>query len=106
MPGGPQGIDPARQVELGNLDHRVPVKRRDQLGDLARSFNHMTDSVQSMLADVAEKERLGRELELAREIQESLLPDRHLRHGEQHRADYAERIHQGKGPPFLGWLEQ
>lgn len=64
----------ARQVEQGNLDHRVPVKRRDQLGDLARSFNHMTASVQSMLADVAEKERLARELELAREIQQRLLP--------------------------------
>ncbi len=71
----------ARQVELGNLDHRVPVKRRDQLGDLARSFNHMTDSVQSMLVDVAEKERLARELELAREIQQSLLPARRLELG-------------------------
>jgi HAMP domain-containing protein len=71
----------ARQVERGNLDHRVPVKRRDQLGDLARSFNHMTDSVQSMLADVAEKERLARELELAREIQQSLLPARRLELG-------------------------
>jgi HAMP domain-containing protein len=71
----------ARAVERGDLDHRVPVKRHDQLGDLARSFNHMTDSVQSMLADVAEKERLARELELAREIQESLLPARHLEMG-------------------------
>jgi HAMP domain-containing protein len=71
----------ARAVEHGDLDHRVPVKRRDQLGDLARSFNHMTDSVQSMLADVAEKERLARELELAREIQESLLPARYLEFG-------------------------
>lgn len=71
----------AREVERGNLGHRVPVKRRDQLGDLARSFNHMAGSVQSMLADVAEKERLARELELAREIQESLLPARYLSYG-------------------------
>ncbi len=71
----------ATAVESGDLGHRVPVKRRDQLGDLARSFNHMTDSVQSMLAAVAEKERLARELELAREIQESLLPARHLELG-------------------------
>lgn len=71
----------ARQVELGNLDYRVPVKRRDQLGDLAKSFNTMTDSVQSMLEDVAEKERLASELELAREIQVSLLPARHLEVG-------------------------
>jgi sigma-B regulation protein RsbU (phosphoserine phosphatase) len=59
----------------------VPVKRSDQLGDLARTFNHMADSVQSMLADVAEKERLARELELAREIQESLLPASYLEVG-------------------------
>jgi HAMP domain-containing protein len=71
----------ARAIERGDFDHRVPVKRRDQLGDLARTFNHMTGSVQSMLADVAEKERLARELELAREIQESLLPARHLEVG-------------------------
>ncbi len=71
----------ARQVEDGHLDHRVPVKRHDQLGDLARSFNHMTDGIQSMLSDVAEKERLARELELAREIQESLLPARYLELG-------------------------
>lgn len=71
----------ARAVEEGRLDHRIPVKRRDQLGDLAQSFNRMAESVQGMLADVAEKERMGRELELAREIQESLLPARSLRHG-------------------------
>ena len=71
----------ARQVERGNLDHRVPVKRHDELADLARSFNHMTGSVQSMLADVAEKERLAQELELARQIQESLLPSRHIELG-------------------------
>ena len=71
----------AKAVERGQLDYRIPVKRHDQLGDLAASFNRMTQSVEDMLDDVAEKERLARELELAREIQESLLPDRHLRHG-------------------------
>jgi len=71
----------ARAVEEGRFDYRIPVKRRDQLGDLALSFNRMAASVEGMLADVAEKERLGRELELAREIQESLLPARHIRHG-------------------------
>ncbi len=68
-------------MERGNLDYRIPVKRNDQLGDLGRSFNHMTESVQSMLSDVAEKERLAQELELAREIQESLLPKKHLDFG-------------------------
>jgi serine phosphatase RsbU (regulator of sigma subunit) len=71
----------AREVQNGNLDYRIPVKRRDQLGDLAQSFNRMTGSIQDMMLQVADRERLARELELAREIQESLLPDRHVRHG-------------------------
>jgi serine phosphatase RsbU (regulator of sigma subunit)/energy-coupling factor transporter transmembrane protein EcfT len=71
----------ARAVEEGRFDERIPVRRHDQLGDLALSFNRMAESVEGMLADVAEKERLARELELAREIQESLLPARRLRHG-------------------------
>jgi serine phosphatase RsbU (regulator of sigma subunit) len=70
----------AREVARGNLDWRIPVKRRDQLGDLAVSFNAMTDAVRGMLAEVAEKERLAREMELAREIQESLLPPRDFLH--------------------------
>jgi serine phosphatase RsbU (regulator of sigma subunit) len=71
----------SRQVASGNLDWRIPVKRHDQLGDLAASFNTMTASVQRMLAEVGEKERMARELELAREIQESLLPAREFTHG-------------------------
>jgi serine phosphatase RsbU (regulator of sigma subunit) len=71
----------SRQVANGNLDWRIPVKRHDQLGDLAASFNTMTASVQRMLAEVGEKERMARELELAREIQESLLPAREFTHG-------------------------
>ena len=71
----------AREIARGHLDHLIPVKRRDQLGELAVSFNAMTASVRSMLAEVKEKERLDRELELAREIQQSLLPRREVRHG-------------------------
>ncbi|MFI5165659.1 MAG: PP2C family protein-serine/threonine phosphatase [Thermoanaerobaculales bacterium] len=71
----------ARAVARGELGHRIPVKRRDQLGDLALSFNAMSDSVRSMLADVAEKERMAREMELAREIQSSLLPPAELASG-------------------------
>ena len=70
-----------KAVQDGDLSHRIPVTRRDQLGDLALAFNEMTASVDVMLEEVAEKERLEQELELAREIQQSLLPARHLRHG-------------------------
>ena len=71
----------ARAVAAGDLGHRIPVKRHDQLGDLAVSFNAMTESVRGMLGAVAEKERLAGEMTLARQIQESLLPPRELTSG-------------------------
>jgi serine phosphatase RsbU (regulator of sigma subunit) len=71
----------ARAVAGGNLEHRIPVKRRDQLGDLAVSFNTMAESVAAMLAQVAAKERMAKEVELAREIQSSLLPPTELSSG-------------------------
>ena len=38
-----------REVSQGNLKHRVPVKRSDELKDLAEAFNDMTDRIRSML---------------------------------------------------------
>ncbi|HPC82414.1 MAG TPA: SpoIIE family protein phosphatase [Thermoanaerobaculaceae bacterium] len=70
----------ARAVAAGDFGARIPVKRRDQLGDLAVAFNTMTAAVDRMLHEVADRERLRREMELAREIQQSLLPATHLVH--------------------------
>lgn len=33
----------------GELDYRIKLKRRDELGDLARNFNEMADDIQGML---------------------------------------------------------
>jgi signal transduction histidine kinase len=38
-----------REVSQGNLEHRVPVKRSDELRDLAEAFNDMTDRIRRML---------------------------------------------------------
>ena len=61
-------------VRGGDLGHRIVVKTRDQLGELAESFNAMTASVRDLLRQSAEKKRLEEELRIAREIQMSLLP--------------------------------
>jgi serine phosphatase RsbU (regulator of sigma subunit) len=50
------------------------VRTRDQLGDLAESFNLMARDIQQLLRESAEKERLEEELRIARRIQMSLLP--------------------------------
>ena len=62
------------RVRQGDFSHKIAVKTRDQLGELAVSFNSMTDSIEGLLREAAEKKRLEEELRIAREIQMSLLP--------------------------------
>ena len=62
------------RIRQGDFTHRIPIRRRDQLGELADSFNSMTASVEDLLQQKAEKERLAQELKVARNIQMSLLP--------------------------------
>ena len=66
-------------VRRGDFTHRISVSSHDQLGDLADSFNSMTASVEDLLHEKAEKERLEQELRIARQIQMSLLPQGPLR---------------------------
>lgn len=61
-------------IDGGNLEHRIRVKRRDQLGALSRSFNSMASSLARLLAEQREKERLQNELEIAQEVQANLFP--------------------------------
>jgi serine phosphatase RsbU (regulator of sigma subunit) len=62
------------RVRRGDFTGRVGIRSRDQLGDLAQSFNSMTSSIEDLLQQKAEKERLEQELRIARNIQMSLLP--------------------------------
>jgi len=59
------------------------VKSYDQLGGLAESFNRMIESVQGLMVERVEKERMERELEIAQEVQSQLFPR--------------------KSPSFKGW---
>jgi phosphoserine phosphatase RsbU/P len=63
-----------REVDRGNLEHRIVIKRQDQLGALGNSFNRMTASIVDLLAQQREKERLLSELSIAQEVQTSLYP--------------------------------
>jgi serine phosphatase RsbU (regulator of sigma subunit) len=62
-------------VRRGDFSVRIPVKRRDQVGDLQRSFNEMAGNLEALVATSAQKELLEKELELARNLQKSLLPN-------------------------------
>ncbi len=62
-------------VKKGDFNHRIVVKSEDQLGALATSFNQMTEYVQDLVKERVQREKLERELEIAKEVQEQLFPD-------------------------------
>jgi sigma-B regulation protein RsbU (phosphoserine phosphatase) len=62
------------RVERGDLAHRIDVGGNDQMAVLEQSFNSMTGSLQKLLAEQKEKQRLESELAIGHEVQESLFP--------------------------------
>lgn len=67
-----------KTISGGNLDYRAQVRCNDEIGDLAGEFNQMAASLKQYIHDftavVAEKERIGAELDIATHIQSSMLP--------------------------------
>src|SRR5207302_8297366 len=37
----------AKQIGSGNLEHRVPIQTDDEIGELAKQFNHMAEQLRS-----------------------------------------------------------
>ena len=68
-----------QRVDRGDFMHRIraaPAGKSDQLGELARSFNRMTGSLERLLLEQQEKERMQSELSIAQEVQANLFPQR------------------------------
>jgi sigma-B regulation protein RsbU (phosphoserine phosphatase) len=65
-----------QRVDRGDFVRRIgPLSgQKDQLGELARSFNVMTGSLERLLVERQEKERLQSELSIAQEVQANLFP--------------------------------
>jgi serine phosphatase RsbU (regulator of sigma subunit) len=61
-------------VRGGDFSVRIPVRRKDQIGDLQRSFNQMAENLEQLVATATQKEILEKELAIARELQKSLIP--------------------------------
>lgn len=68
----------AGEISGGNLDYRIHLDTDDETALLGQAFNHMTDSlkeyIQNLSRITAEKERIGTELDIAKNIQASMLP--------------------------------
>jgi sigma-B regulation protein RsbU (phosphoserine phosphatase) len=61
-------------IDRGDFSHRIPIKSNDQLADLALSFNSMTASIEKLIEEQKEKQRLENELAIAQEVQAQLFP--------------------------------
>jgi sigma-B regulation protein RsbU (phosphoserine phosphatase) len=61
-------------INRGDFSHRISVQSNDQLATLANSFNSMTASIENLIEEQKEKQRLQNELTIAQEVQEQLYP--------------------------------
>ena len=61
-------------VNRADFSHRITVKSQDQLATLANSFNSMTASIERLVQEQKEKQRLENELVIAQEVQAQLFP--------------------------------
>jgi len=61
-------------IDSGHFTHRIRVQRHDQLAALSTSFNTMSESLERLLEQQREKERMQSELEIAQEVQNNLFP--------------------------------
>jgi phosphoserine phosphatase RsbU/P len=69
-----QLYDATKHINRGDFRHRIPVKSSDQLAALANSFNSMTASIENLIKEQKEKQRLENELAIAQEVQAQLFP--------------------------------
>lgn len=63
-----------QEISLGNLDIGVSIGSRDEFGFLAGKFNEMVTNLKKAYEDTAYLATIRNELQIARQIQESILP--------------------------------
>lgn len=69
-------IEGVRAVGEGDLDHRIFVETDDEVGKVAAAFNEMTKKFKVAQKRLVEQERIQKEMQVAQEIQHTLLPKR------------------------------
>jgi sigma-B regulation protein RsbU (phosphoserine phosphatase) len=63
-----------KHINRADFSRRIPVQSNDQLATLANSFNSMTTSIEKLVQEQKEKQRLEGELAIAQEVQAQLYP--------------------------------
>jgi sigma-B regulation protein RsbU (phosphoserine phosphatase) len=63
-----------QHLNRGEFGYRIEVRERDQLAALQISFNSMATSLEKLMSEQREKQRLENELTIAHEVQAQLFP--------------------------------
>lgn len=63
-----------RTISTGDLSSKLDVDSQDEFGQLANIFNEMTTRIQDSQKGLMEQERMQKEMQVAQEIQHTLLP--------------------------------
>jgi len=69
-----QLYDGTTHINRGDFSHRIDVKSSDQVATLANSFNSMTASLEKLIEEQKQKQRMENELTIAKEVQAQLFP--------------------------------
>jgi serine phosphatase RsbU (regulator of sigma subunit) len=64
------------EIGKGKLGAQVKVVSDDEIGVLARNFNAMSKTLKKNTKELLEKEKLTKELDIARSMQQNMLPDK------------------------------
>jgi sigma-B regulation protein RsbU (phosphoserine phosphatase) len=63
-----------QHLNRGEFNYRIEVRERDQLAALQTSFNSMASSLEKLMVEQRDKQRLENELTIAHEVQAQLFP--------------------------------
>ncbi len=68
--------DGVRAIGEGSLSDEIQITGPQEIGEIARAFNEITSKFREAQKNVVEQERLHKEMQVAQEIQQTLLPKR------------------------------
>lgn len=67
-------LEGVQAMTMGDLNAKIEVESQDEFGQLATIFNEMTTKIQDSQKGMLEGERMQKEMQVAQEIQHTLLP--------------------------------
>ncbi len=63
-----------KELGSGDVKDEIDFEANDEVGEIAKAFSEITDTLRDSQKNLAEQERIQKEMQLAQDIQQTLLP--------------------------------